>query len=102
MKFIVSNALTVIISFPLFTQFFHVLDVQKHNVCTDKGTHLHETKADCNICDFNYTPFIYETLPEVTNKTSIEFKATITNSYKYLYSSNYNLSKTLRGPPTYS
>lgn len=102
LKINVSIALTLIILFPLFTQFSHVLDEQKHNVCLDNSTHLHETKTDCNICDFNYTPFIYEPLPEVVNKTSIEFKTTITNSYNYVYSFNYNLSKPLRGPPVYS
>jgi len=94
--------LNAIILFPLFIQFFHVLEGHKHTVCTENSTHLHEAKTNCNICDFNYTPFIYEPLSEAVNKTSIEFKTTITNSYNYLYSFNYNLSKPLRGPPVYS
>jgi len=97
-----SLLLNVIILFPLFTQFFHALDDHKHTVCTENSTHLHEAKTNCNICDFNYAPFIYEPLSEVENKTSIGFKTTITNSYNYSSSFNYNLSKPLRGPPVFS
>jgi len=102
LKIIISIALTVIILFPLVTQFFHVLEGNQHIVCTDNSTHLHKSESDCNICDFNYTPFIYEPLPELVNKTSIEFNTKIKNSYNYLYFSKYNLSKKLRAPPYYS
>ncbi len=98
----ISILLNIIILFPLFTQFFHALDDHKHTVCTENSTHLHEAKTNCNICDFNYTPFIYKPLSEVVTKTSIEFKTTFINSYNYSYTFNYNLSKPLRGPPTYS
>ena len=97
-----SILLNVIILFPLSIQFFHVIDDHKHTVCTDNSTHLHETKTDCNICDFNYTPFIYKPLPRVDYKNSNKYKTSINTLYNYLYSYNYNLSKTLRGPPIFS
>jgi len=101
-KITASIALTVIILFPLVTQFFHALEDHQHIICTDNSTHLHKSKTDCNICDFNYIPFIYKPLPAIANKTLIEFKVKNTNPYSYLYFSNFNLLKTLRGPPTYS
>lgn len=95
-------SLTAILLFPLFTQFFHILEDHQHTICTDNSTHLHESKTDCSICDFNYTPFNYELSPELVKNNSIEFKTISTNPYNYLYSSNYNFSQTLRGPPSFS
>jgi len=97
-----SILLNVVILFPLSIQFFHVLDDHKHIVCTDNSTHLHKSKMDCNICDFTYTPFIYEPLPKVDYKNYIKYKTSINTSYNYLYSYNFNPSKTLRGPPVFS
>jgi len=95
--------LIIIILFPLFTQFFHAVEGDHiHPVCKNDSTHLHQSKKDCKLCDFNYTPFIYNSLPELVTKQIIAFNKTTTTLYYYLYVSNTINSKKLRGPPIYS
>ena len=91
--------LNAIILFPLFIQFFHALEGHKHIVCTEHTTHIHKTKIDCKICDFNFTPFTYNPAIALKNKTFIEYKTLSYNRYNYLYSSRINSSKNLRAPP---
>jgi len=98
-----SLLLVIILTFPLFTQLFHALKgSHEHIVCHNETTHLHQSKTDCNICDFNFTPFIYKQLPGITKKPNKEFHKKPLNLYHYLYFSNTINSKKHRGPPTYS
>ncbi len=94
--------LNVIILFPSFIQFFHVLENHEHIVCNEDSSHFHETIVDCEICDFNYTPLVYELIPVVNNNTSNEYVLLNNNSYNYLNSYKHQLSNNLRGPPEYS
>jgi len=95
--------LIIIILFPLFTQFFHALEEDhKHTVCTNDSTHLHQSKKECNLCDFNYTPFIYKPLTELVNKNIVAFNTKKTYLYHYLYVSSTINSKKQRGPPIYT
>lgn len=97
-----SLLLVAILLFPLFTQFFHTLDDHNHIVCTNTKTHLHKHKTNCSVCDFNYTPFVYNPTKEVISNKIVEYNTLILSSFNRLHSNKCNTLKLLRGPPSYS
>ncbi len=100
--FLLSFLLNAIILFPISIQLLHALEDHEHLICFDNSAHLHETKSNCDVCDFNFTPYSYELFNDTFSKSVDYQNNEVNNTYFFLYSSYVNTTKKLRGPPTYS
>ena len=88
-----------LIVFPSAVELAHVFSEHQHNYCNHYAdSHFHEKNIDCELFDFQKTPFDYPVLfsyslinPEVS--TLVE-----TGNYHFL-SSSRKLSFSLRAPP---
>lgn len=53
-----------LLSFPVASQYVHVLALHEHTVCTDTDLHMHEILPDCELDDLRLPVFNEVDLPE--------------------------------------
>ena len=91
-------ALLFLLLFPAGLQLAHTLGEHQHKTCTDYSTHIHELENDCSLCDFHFTPFTFELLPNF-EVVSIKNNKVPTVTYTSIVGNYTYHSYFLRGPP---
>lgn len=98
---IVSILLLTAMMVPSCIQFFHQLEEDhSFSICLEQNDHIHENSVHCDICDFQFSTFIFEfaSHPKAI-VTPIISKTTIGTTMPLCY--NLALINTqLRAPPT--
>jgi Na+-transporting NADH:ubiquinone oxidoreductase subunit NqrB len=101
-KKMAANLLFVILMFPTIFNFIHHFGDHQHIECSENKSHIHQSIANCDICDFNLLTFNYDVNNTLElQKVEIIKKAnTIFGSLKFHSFTITN--KQLRAPPILS
>ena len=96
---LLSMLLFITLMFPVAIQFAHTLEGHEHTFSTEKGAHIYQDAHDCQICDFDFTPFQYSVTayfevlkPIMHSKDEPYFASLVVNIFKKSH-------KQLRAPP---
>ena len=87
--------------FPAVVQFTHLFESHEHISCSDATEHVHEKKIDCEINDFQITPFDFPNLA-IPSSTFSNYYTSVTGCYFSWLSSKKILNFHRRGPPVLS
>ncbi|EDP96031.1 hypothetical protein U8527_14070 [Kordia algicida OT-1] len=102
-EIIITSVLFITLILPSCIQFSHqLLEEHEHVVCNEQSEHVHEAIVHCDLCDFNYSNFlfVFTSYPELQVSPIIS-KTTLGSTTPLCYSLPLT-NKQLRAPPVYS
>lgn len=84
---------------PSAIEFSHAFDRHEHNSCEEVNLHFHEKLTDCEVCDFNFTPFQFHLLvfSDVVIRTATSAPKIYFSSF--FYNPFQKANTQLRAPP---
>jgi len=89
------------ILFPSIVQFTHFFEAHENVACAETVQHIHEKKIECEIHDFQITPFNFYTFEGLSTLTITSYSVENEQVTSLFYSEKTH-SFLLRGPPTHS
>ncbi|MCV6630514.1 MAG: hypothetical protein OIF50_11735 [Flavobacteriaceae bacterium] len=100
-RIIVSFGLLMVFLYPSVIQMVHTIDCDHQTELVLANDNIQDADLDCDICDFSFTSFDFETERELLIGNFVLIQKEAIASFSFLRAFDQRTALPLRGPPSF-